>query len=422
MLRRLRFPYSFRQKLAFSIAAAALLTACIEGALDIFFDAQISRFREQNSELLSQESAIIAFFLEVREGRVYLRDEALGRLEPDTRFRLFQGDEVVLSGPDPFPVASAAWAVREGFVEGTYRLEIARPTGPTERLLLSELFLDLLDLPLFFLLALLVAWSLTRFVLKPVRDLTEASRAMAQQHFPEPIRVPPGSDELSNMAQSFNLMQTSIRALIDRERVFTRYASHELRTPLSAMKLQLESLELGLSPPEKVLPAVERNVERMQRVLEALLSLARSSEKDHEPVSLDRLVREAVQLLPAAAQARVALTSTVSPSLKVANPYLLGQCVLNLVDNAVKYTPGVVTVVLESAPAGVVVCVRDQGGGVPEALLDKLTHTFFRLSNTVEGSGLGLAFVKHIIRTLGGTLELRNTGAGLEVTLTLPTA
>ena len=119
MLRRLRAPDSFRQKLAFSIAAAALLTACIEGALDIFFDAQISRFREQNSELLSQESAIIAFFLEVREGRVYLADEALGRLEPDTRFRLLQGDEVVLTGPDPFPSDEAAWGVREGFVVGT---------------------------------------------------------------------------------------------------------------------------------------------------------------------------------------------------------------------------------------------------------------------------------------------------------------
>lgn len=418
--RFLRPPYSFRQKLAFSIAIAALLTAFIEGALDIFFDAQIASFREANTSVLSQESAVIAFFLEFRNGEPYLSEGALGRLDPDTRFQLLRDDEVVLSGPEPFPADNAAWAVREGFVEGDYHLQIARPTSSAEQLFLNDLFLDLLDIPLFFLLALLVAWSLTRFALKPIRELTKAFQTMAQQQFPEAIAVPPGNDELSNMAQSFNLMQGSISTLIDRERAFTRYASHELRTPLSAMKLQLESLELGLSPTEKVLPSVTRNLERMQRVLEALLSLARSSEKNHEPVSLLRLVEESIQLLPTDAQARIDLTSQVLPSYKVSNPYLLGQCILNLIDNAVKYSPGRVEVALEQLKNEVVVRVRDEGGGVPEAQLDSLTHTFFRLSKNVEGSGLGLAFVKHIVRTLGGQLELRNTDRGLEVALTLP--
>lgn len=145
--RRLR---SFRQKLALSIAGAALLTAFIEGALDIFFDAQVARFRQENTDLLSQESATIALFLKFDGNAVRLSEEALDRLEPDTRFRLLQDDEVVLGGPHPFPEDNNAWAVREEFVGGDYRLEIARPTSPPERFILNELWLDLLDLQLFF--------------------------------------------------------------------------------------------------------------------------------------------------------------------------------------------------------------------------------------------------------------------------------
>lgn len=126
MLRRLRSglrerrhrPRSFRRKLATSIAVAALFTALIEGVLDVFFDAQVAHFQRENTDLLSQESATIALFLVLDDAEVSLSEAALDRLEPDTRFRLLRGDEVVLIGPEPFPEDNNAWAVREGFVGG----------------------------------------------------------------------------------------------------------------------------------------------------------------------------------------------------------------------------------------------------------------------------------------------------------------
>lgn len=419
-MRYFRPPFGFRQKLALSIAVAALLTACIEGALDIFFDAQIDRFQAENTDVLSQETAVIAFYLEFQGDRVSLGEPALARLEPDTRFRILRGEQVVLTGPEPFPVDSAAWAVREGFVEGNYRLEIARPTGPAERLLLSELFLDLLDLPLFFLLALLVAWSLTRFTLRPVRELTLASRAMAQQHFPEPIRVPPGNDELSDMAQSFNLMQTSIRKLLERERAFTRYASHELRTPISAFKVQLEALELELKPVEEVVPVLERHVVRMEGALAALLALSRTQERDTTTTRLKPLLRDLIQTFSADAQERIRLEGTLAEEVRVADGRMVLQAVRNLLENALRYSQREVVFTTEVVGRDVHFTVRDFGPGVDESTLGKLTQPFYRSSKHRDSLGLGLALVESIVNALGGSLALRNALPGLEATLVLP--
>jgi len=411
---------SFRQKLALSIAASALIAALLEGALDVFFDYQIARFQAQNTQLLSQETATIALAIDFEDGRLQFDRSALDRLEPETRFRLLRGDEVLFSGPEPFPEDNDAWAVREGFVGGGYELEIARPTSPAERLILNELFLDLLDLPLFFALAWGVAWLLSRFALRPVRELTWASREMARQHFPEPITVPPGGDELSQMAGSFNLMRDAIESLLERERAFTRYASHELRTPLSALKVQVESLDLGLVPPEKAVPALERNILRMEAVLAALLALARTGERDPEPTTLQPLIQDLLLSFPPELRARVTFRDETGQPVRVADARLVFQALRNLLENALRYSGGPVTLAAEVAGPSVTVRIRDRGPGVPDELLGKLTKPFFRLGKHSESLGLGLALVESIVRSLGGKLELNNTGDGLEATLSLP--
>jgi signal transduction histidine kinase len=188
------------------------------------------------------------------------------------------------------------------------------------------------------------------------------------------------------------------------------------------MQLQLESLELGLNSSETVMPALQRNLDRMQRVLEALLSLARAGETNHEPVALNLLLKETLQLLPAAMQQRVSIKSSLADDVKIPQPYLMGQCLLNLVDNALKYSRDDVLVTIDKQAESVHICVLDQGEGVPDELLEKLTHRFFRLSKHVEGSGLGLSFVKHTVKTFNGELKLRNTARGFEVSLILPVA
>lgn len=335
-------------------------------------------------------------------------------------FQILKGTKVVLQHPQVKP-ETALVSKRYNMLNG-YTIALEVDKNVFEQQMSREFREDLLDDVLQVASSLIIAWLLSGFLFRPLKTLNTAINAVSLQKFPEPIPVPPGQDVLSQLATSFNRMSDNIQSAIERERVFTRYASHELRTPLSAMKLHLESLEMGLSSPEAIVPVFQRNLDRMQRVLEALLSLARASEKNHDPISIVHLVKESIQLLPQEAQTRVVLKNTVSPNLRVVQPYLMGQCILNLIDNAVKYTKGDVKVMLESFDNNVHIRVEDQGEGVPEDQLDKLTHTFFRLSSKVEGSGLGLAFVKHIVKTFDGDLTLRNTGTGLEVALSLPIA
>jgi signal transduction histidine kinase len=407
---------SFRWRLFLCLALAVLAGTTVEAVTD-YLESRAS-LRGQIDESLEQvrEFTDTALSFENGEPRVD------GTLEVpfDSRVRVLREDNVLLELDRS--EREAELALREQDLPDGLRLELAVDTRTYRELLNTSFRRDLTDDVIQVLLSTFVAFILSSIFLRPLKTLHKAMKDMAQHRFPEPIAVPRGNDVLAQLANTFNNMSANIQAAIDRERVFTRYVSHELRTPLSAMKLQLESLEMGLSPVEKVVPTVQRNLERMQRVLEALLSLARAKEKNHEPVPLVYLVKESLQLLPKESQARVVIKSSISPNLKVPQPYLMGQCVLNLIDNAIKYSKGQVKVTLEPFAGRVQVRVEDEGEGVPEEVLDKLTHTFFRLSSTVEGSGLGLAFVKHIVRTFEGELELRNTGTGLEVVLTLPVA
>ena len=234
------------------------------------------------------------------------------------------------------------------------------------------------------------------------------------------MQVPPGDDELSQMAQSFNLMQTSIQTLLERERAFTRYASHELRTPLSTFKVQLEALTLGLNPAEQVVPVLERNVVRMEGVLAALLALARSGERSSERTALRPLLRDLLASLLPEARARVKLRYLLADRTEVANAPLLVQAVQNLLTNALRYSSGEVVLSAEARGRELLLRVRDFGPGVPEDALKSLTRPFYRRGRHHESLGLGLALVESISRSLSGRLELENVFPGLEARLWVP--
>ena len=374
---------SFRWRLFCCLALAVLTGTAVEAVADYL------ELRESvglsTAAALERAETFARGAVRVENGVLNV-PEAFPGAPNDARIRVLQGGQVVLDINHLQPGAELEAARR---VLGAYTLELAVDRRPYREALTSSLRRDLTDDAVQVVLSIGVAWLLSNFLLRPVRGLDRALVAVSEQQFPGPLPVPPGDDALAGLVRSFNRMSTNIEAAFERERVFTRYASHELRTPLSAMKVQLEALELGLSPAERVVPAVQRNLDRMQRVLEALLSFARASEKNHEPVSLAQLVRETVQLLPPEARRRVALEVQVSGAPTVAQPYLIGQCVLNLVDNALKYSDGRVRVTLEPDPRGVRVRVADEGGGVPDELIGRLTHTFSGSRRTSRGAGSG---------------------------------
>ncbi len=261
-----------------------------------------------------------------------------------------------------------------------------------------------------------MAWWLTGLALRPLRILTQTARQVANSGDLS-LRVPTTTrDELGDLSQTFNEMLKRLSEFLIRETLFTRNASHELRTPLTALKLQLSAYQEGLSNAAETLEVVNLEVERMTRLTESLLTLARGGRAD------------LIQLDLAALASTMALEAKVEYSgekqlFLPADPILIRQTIKNLLENAEKYAPqSNVSIRLTIQTPHALLCVRDEGKGLPEQAMARATQAFYRAPNTrVAGSGLGLSVVEQIVRVHNGHLELKNNlPTGLEVQIWLP--
>jgi len=280
----------------------------------------------------------------------------------------------------------------------------------------GDLLPDLLDVPIVIVIALLAGGWLTRRIAAPIERLTRAADALAAAQRAEAVPVPPGDDALADLARAFNRMSASVHESLERERAFTRYVSHELRTPLTALSVQLERAELGLVPAEEVVPAASRQARRMQETLAALLALARSTRRELAPRPLPDVVDE---VLAGVDGADVRLPAPL-PGVRVSDAPLLIQALRNLVENVVRHASGRAELRATIRGSELDLVLRDEGPGLPEALIDRARQPFVRGDGQAAGSGLGLALVAQVAETLGGDLELRNVNGGLEASLTLP--
>jgi len=234
---------------------------------------------------------------------------------------------------------------------------------------------------------------------------------------------------------------TELRRLEVVRRDFVANVSHELRTPLTAIKGYAETL-LGPAGDDRetarrFLEVIDRHSERLGRLIDDLLALSDLelglTEIAHVPVAVGPTIDDVVDILrDRAARARVAVAVAVEPGTPPAlgDGDRLRQVLINLVDNAIKYTPEHGRVVVRAAPAAdgmVAIAVEDTGIGIPARDLPRLTERFFRVdkarSRALGGTGLGLAIVKHLVHAHGGSLAIASTlGAGTTVTVQLPAA
>jgi len=234
---------------------------------------------------------------------------------------------------------------------------------------------------------------------------------------------------------------TELRRLEQVRTEFVANVSHELRTPLTAIQGYLETLLDGaLEEPEharKFLEIVFRHTERLGRLTDDLtdlsnIELGRISLRI-EATDLAEVTESALAIIqPRAGSGRVTVEASFPASMPevLADRDRLAQILINLVDNAVKYTPGGghVWVEAQRLPSGMVeVAVRDTGVGVPKADLPRLTERFYRVdkarSRELGGTGLGLAIVRHLVLAHGGELGIESElWKGTTVRFTLPTA
>ncbi|HHO55257.1 MAG TPA: HAMP domain-containing histidine kinase [Trueperaceae bacterium] len=413
---------SFRWRLFLGLSALVLITATVYSIIGYY-----SFQRSINSEL---ESSFNSFTTAVQNSiffdkRPRFNPDATAQTEfqeySNSSFRLLKDDNVELEYRR-FPTTNinSEYLHRKIKLDNGYILELAFYSGNNDKELKSYLRTNLLALPIALVVALLTTFFLHRLLLHPLRALQRATTQLSKQAIPEPVAIPPGNDELSHLAESYNNMTNSLQSFIERERGFTRYASHELRTPLSNLKVLMEGLQKGIVNTETAYPQIEQTIKRMEDILTGLLTLTRSPKLNPEPILLEQNISEVVSGLSSANRARVNIIIESSP-IAMSQDDLIKQVILNLLSNALKYSEGSVEIILKTTDQACII-IRDYGQGVPNDALSKLSEPFFRLDTRKAGLGLGLALTKHIVKSMNGTLQFTNASPGLKVTVSLPLA
>ena len=272
--------------------------------------------------------------------------------------------------------------------------------------------------------------AVARSGLRPVRRLTTAAEDVARTDELKPIQVS-GSDEIARLAGAFNEMLTALGASRERQRRLVADAGHELRTPLTSLRTNIDLLAQadsrgGLEPQARheLLADVRAQIEELTLLIQDLVQLARDEPVAYrpEPVDLADVVEQAVERVRRrAGTVRFDVQAESWPV--VGELQTLDRAVVNLLDNAVKWSPpgGLVTVRLVNG----VLDVADQGRGISGQDLPHIFDRFYRASDArrLPGSGLGLAIVRQAAERHGGSVSAGRTPQGGAIfRLTLPAA
>jgi len=290
------------------------------------------------------------------------------------------------------------------------------------------------------LAALVVGAWLAQRALAPVDQVTQAAlRISRAEDLDKRIPEPGTSDEIGRLVSAFNEMLARLDDVFRDQQRFVADVSHELRTPLTSLQATIDLLKRGvLDDPEarsQAIKTVESEVARLNRLVADLLLLARADEGEpieRKPVELDTLLLEvylqAKVLAEASGKAIRVRLGHEDQALVLGDRDRLKQLLLNLVDNAIKYTrEGEVVLSLYRDDGWVRLVVQDTGIGIPEEAIPHLFRRFYRVdkarSRELGGSGLGLAIVRWIAEAHGGyvTVESRE-GKGSTFTVHLPLA
>lgn len=288
-------------------------------------------------------------------------------------------------------------------------------------------------LPVFILLTAVGGYLLVRRAFRPLERISATAQAMGEaKDLSRRIGLPPGRDEFSRLAQTFDQLFARLERSFEAEKQFTADASHELRTPVSIIKGACEyGLKYDETPEERqeTLEMIARQAEKMAQLIAQLLSMTRLDQGTEgarlEPVDLGALVEG---LIRERGYEEDKLILSVAPGVKVqGDGALLSRLTENLVENALKYgkTGGHVWVTVKSQGNEGILEVRDDGIGIPKDQQEKIWQRFYQVdpsrSDESSGVGLGLSMVRQIAQLHGGTVTLDSVeGIGSVFALHLP--
>jgi len=284
------------------------------------------------------------------------------------------------------------------------------------------------------LFGIMVGTFVSRRALKPVQDLTLATKSVRAGKMDARVPIGETDDELRELARQFNAMLDWIATLMNGMREALDNVAHDLRTPLTRMRASIEAAIQSDADVDRLREALLDCAEESQQIMNMLTTLMDISEAetgvmqlDLKPINVGDLVATIVDLyLYGAEEKGLTLETRVPHELIIyADAVRLRQALSNLVDNAVKYTPegGRITIEAYEDAENVRMMVKDTGPGIPAADMPRIFDRLYRgdKSRSQRGLGLGLCLVKAIAEAHRGKIEVQNaTGQGTVFTLSLP--
>lgn len=318
------------------------------------------------------------------------------------------------------------------------KVYVAYPIAEIDDVLSNLFSIFIILIPIALGVSIAGGWFLAARSLKPVDDISRAARAITAQNLDRRIHYTGVDDELGRLVATFNEMISRLQLSFSQIQQFSSDASHELRTPLTIMRGELELiLRSRRATSERyrtVVSSVLEETIRMTTIVDNLLTLAKADIGTSVGIMQDVWLRPIIQELQEdsemlAERKKISVSvGSLDDTLVSGDPVRLRQLFLNLIDNAIKYTPerGSVELSLIRDNGYAKVRVKDTGIGIPQNEIDKIFHRFYRVdkarSRELGGSGLGLSIAKWISEIHGGTILVEsevNTGSIFTVILPL---
>lgn len=376
------------------------------------------------------------------DGRIISRSENLGNqylvFPPEQHERARRGEVV----PSDFTVNKtrlrayvAPITVKSGLVIGY--VELAQSLRQVDNTLRDLATLIIVSIAAGLVTAAIGGWFIAGNILGPVDRVTLAAQKITRaRDLGRRIQVPAMADEVGRLAMTFNEMLARIEELFRAQQRFVADVSHELRSPLTAVRGNLDLLRRGAAndPDERaqVLEAIDSETARMSRLVSDLLLLARQDSGvpiAKDAVELDTVLLEVYRQAQLTAKGVTVMLGAEDQATIMGDRDRLKQVLLNLVDNAVKYTPqgGRVTLSLTKDDAWVKIAVQDTGIGIAPENIPNLFDRFYRVdkarSRDAGGTGLGLAIAKSVVEAHNGKITVESQlGKGSTFTVWLPLA
>ena len=397
--------------------------------------------------LLEEEAPWVQVWSDDGSQLLFVNSEAMRRPLPETQSLAAQADDAIVSfatlGGAPIRVMSGRSYVcpctedpQTGLLiagKRRVKVQVARSEEAMQQQVRDLLLILVLGLPLAVGVAGLGGYVLARRALAPIEEMTIRAQTITAERLGDRLPVSNPENEMGRLATVFNETLGRLEASFDQMRRFTTDVSHELRTPLTAIR---SVGEVGLrghrdeAAYRGIIGSMLEEVDRLASLVDRLLTLSRAETRQatlsHDSVDLSALADDVVSHLSVLAEEK-RQTLTIDRQAKPvvsADRLVLRQALINLVDNAIKFTPtaGQVRIRISETPQDAVVEVIDSGPGISTEARERIFDRFYRVNDgDGSGTGLGLSLAKGAVEAFGGHLTLADTGAnGSAFRISLP--